>query len=103
MALYWFKRALETHPDGRIFGFRVLLPHTHSAPYRRVAEVNRNYLSSQGGASGAFGRLLRTYPELKELIDRHVLRLKPHSRARPCVLASLYGGSVLSLLFLSAS
>jgi hypothetical protein len=30
------------------------------------------------GASGAFGKLVRTHPELRELIDRHVLKLKPN-------------------------
>ena len=78
MALRLFKRALETHPDGRIFGFRALFPYTRIAPYRRVAEVDRDFLSPPTGASGAFGKLLRTYPWLKNLVDRHVLKLNPN-------------------------
>ena len=74
MALYWFRRGLELHP-GRIYGFRALLPYTHIAPYRRVAEVDPGYHSSSAGTSGAFIKLLRTHPTLKDLIDRHVLKL----------------------------
>jgi hypothetical protein len=76
MALYWFKRCLEVHEDGRIYGFRALRPYARVASYTRVAEVDPGYISSRAGASGAFSQLLRTYPTLKELIDRHVLKVQ---------------------------
>jgi len=28
MAVYWFKRCLEVHPDGRIYGFRILIAYS---------------------------------------------------------------------------
>lgn len=42
--------------------------------------MSRTFPSTPSGASGAFGQLLRSYPELKELLDRHILRLR-HSKA----------------------
>lgn len=29
MALYWLQRCLKIHPDGRIYGFRILIPYTN--------------------------------------------------------------------------
>ncbi len=68
-------RCLKTHPDGRIWGFRALIPGIHQKDYHRKAKVTLSRLTSEGGA-GAFGQILETYPVVKDLIDRHVLKLK---------------------------
>jgi hypothetical protein len=73
-AVRWLKRAMKIHPDGRIFGFRALIPWTHLMPYRRHALAEWNPCSTKPGGSGAFSQLLRTYPELKDLIDGHLLK-----------------------------
>jgi putative transposase len=75
MALHWLRRALRIHPDGLIFGFRALIPWIHIVPYRRHATVDWEGPSGSGG-SGAFDKLLRDYPELKELIDGEILKKK---------------------------
>ena len=74
MAVHWLKRSLGIHPDGRIFGFRALIPWVRLAPYRRHTVVELADGSSGSGASGAFIQLLRTYPELRELIDEQILK-----------------------------
>jgi hypothetical protein len=79
-AVHWLKRAMKIHPDGRIFGFRALIPWAHLAPYRRHAVAQWGPFPSNSGGSGAFAQLLRTYPELKDLIDGHIL--KRHNRKK---------------------
>ena len=74
MAMHWLKRSLGIHPDGRILGFRALIPWVRFAPYRRHTAVEWVDGSSGSGASGAFIQLLRTYPELREIIDGQILK-----------------------------
>ena len=75
MAVYFLKRALKLHPDGRIYGFRILVQHSRLEPYNRVAEVPPGWNFSQSGLSGAFGKLLREHPDLQDMLDRHILKL----------------------------
>jgi hypothetical protein len=52
------ERALQAHPDGRPWGFRALVPGSHTKAYQR-------YKASVGvGLAGAFGQLLEKYPKL---------------------------------------
>jgi len=75
MAVHWLKRCLSLHPDGRICGFRALIPMVRLAPYRRRAAVCFPDGRSRVGAAGAFGQLLLTYQELERLIREQVLKL----------------------------
>lgn len=75
MAVYLLRRCLQVHPDGKIYGFRILIPFTRAKAYLRTADV----LSSQTSAhalSGAFNKLLREYPDIRELLDRHILKIR---------------------------
>lgn len=82
MAVYWLMRCLEIHPDGQIYGYRALVSYSRLKVYRRTAPVEKDFHISEktrtlahGGWSGAFGQLLRAYPELQKMIERHSLKL----------------------------
>ena len=63
-------RCLTTHEDGRIYGFRGLLPHKHVKPYERTADVEACAPRARGGAAGALGRLLGRHPSLRSWLER---------------------------------
>lgn len=75
-AVYWLKRCLELHSDGKIYGFRALKSYLRIGPYTRTADIPEGPHYSASGLAGAFGRLLRDHPELKVLLDRHILKLE---------------------------
>jgi putative transposase len=64
-----FRRCLEIHPDGRIFGWRALTPYEHVKPYSRTARLAGN----NEGYSGAFTLFLTDHPYICEKI-RAVIR-----------------------------
>lgn len=64
------KRCLELGSDGRILGFRALIPFVRVAPYTRKKEVQTKRLQQKGGHSGALGALLARFPRIeKDLVD----------------------------------
>lgn len=63
------ERCWETHPDGRIFGFRAVIPYARLKKYERNIPVDPQK-DRKGGASGSFTRLLRDYPAIKKLLDK---------------------------------
>lgn len=60
-----YLRCLEPHADGRIQGFRALIPYERVKPYRRLARIGR---PGSAGKAGVFTQLLQRYPELEALI-----------------------------------
>ena len=56
--------------DGRLFGWRALVPHTRLTAYRRSAKVQRVPLGL--GAAGAFGLLVEAHPPLGHWIAERV-------------------------------
>ena len=63
-----FERCCATHRDGRIFGFRALIPYSRLVPYHRTKPVEKSQGAGSGGASGAFAKLLNEYPELENTL-----------------------------------
>ncbi len=63
-----FTRCVEGHPDGRIHGFRALVPFKHLRPYQRTAPVQ--FGTAASNASGAFSQLLACYPSLASWLAR---------------------------------
>jgi transposase InsO family protein len=63
------ERALRTHPDGRVWGFRALIPGLHTKAYerRKPAKVTGH------GLAGAFTQLLDRHEELEQLV-RQLIR-----------------------------
>lgn len=66
------RRANKVHPDGRIFGYRALVPRARVVSYTRKKAIRFLPGDHQGGGAGALTALLREYPVLHELIERKV-------------------------------
>ncbi|MDR6476200.1 hypothetical protein J2778_003700 [Paraburkholderia graminis] len=64
------ERCLETHPDGRPFGWRGLIPWSRVRPYQRSKKIHVDRFGS--GAAGAMQALLQSLPELRETFDRRI-------------------------------
>ena len=90
-ALRLLKRCLMINPDGQIFGFRALIPHSHIGSYTRHVTINFRPGQAQGGA-GAFQHLLATYPVLASLLQAHVFKLskRKHVYESRTVVKSLH-------------
>ena len=64
------ERCLASHPDGRIQGFRGLIPHTRTKGYRRIAPSVRR--KQRGGLTGAMGQLFERLPQLAQILEREI-------------------------------
>ena len=56
-------RALRPHPDGRLWGYRALVPNERVQPYERTA-APRLLVDGKAGNAGAFAQLLQRHPSL---------------------------------------
>lgn len=66
------ERCMHIHPDGRIYGWRGLVPKVHVAKYQRHIKVRA---TSEGhGTAGALATLLQTEPEFASLFDKQILK-----------------------------
>lgn len=68
-------RCLATHEDGRIYGFRGLLPYLRVKRYLRTSRVPSE-INCGGDAAGAFSQLFRRFPELHQKLDDRILKRK---------------------------
>ncbi|MCI2811312.1 hypothetical protein [Eoetvoesiella caeni] len=73
------QRCLQLAPDGRIYGFRALIPHIRIGRYHRKAEVNKKRRHQQGGQAGALGLLLERFPDIE---DELVLCIRQDSKLK---------------------
>lgn len=60
------KRCLELASDGRILGFRALIPYVRVAPYTRKKKVQPKRPQQKAGHSGSLGALLARFPKISE-------------------------------------
>lgn len=67
-------RCLETANDGRIMGFRALIPNLPLKKYQRVGEIKRKYPEAQGGLSGVFRQTLEQFPDIEERLRNLALK-----------------------------
>lgn len=78
------KRCLELASDGRILGFRALIPYVRVFPYTRRKEVLAKRPQQKAGHSGALGALLTRFPkindELVALIKKDAKSKKIHEQ-----------------------
>lgn len=72
------KRCLTTHSDGRIWGWRALIPYSRQKSYERDVPVKSYPNGSQGGYAGALMQLFARLPHIQELVD--ALFLKKHDK-----------------------
>lgn len=61
------KKCLLVHSDGKIFGFRGLLPFNRQKKYIRTAGISKMHRNS--GFSGSLNKLFSQYPSIKEKVD----------------------------------
>lgn len=66
---------LMVHPDGRILGFRGLIPYHRIASYTRRALPPLTSNEQKAGAAGCFEQLLLAHPVLANLIEDHIFHL----------------------------
>lgn len=64
------ERCLETHPDGRPYGWRGLVPWFRVKPYRRRVKIEVDQFGK--GAVGAMQALLDCHPDLREAFDARI-------------------------------
>lgn len=62
------KHCIEPHQDGRIRGFRALIPFARSKSYQRIADIRLTTLKSHAGNSGAMTALLERHESLNSLL-----------------------------------
>lgn len=86
----YYERCLEPHADGRLQGFRALIPYERVKSYQRLAKFTR---PGSAGKSGAFAHLLLRHPELEALIvsDLHAHRIVVQQGAKGLILGGLSG------------
>jgi putative transposase len=65
-------RCVAQHPDGRVFGFRGLLPFVRVRGYSRRTPVASRTRRSKAGAAGAMSALLSRHQELADFVDRQL-------------------------------
>lgn len=61
-------RCLAEHQDGRIYGFRGLVPYTRMKQYERTSAPP----TTGKGSAGAFRQLLRRFPAVKTWLDKAI-------------------------------
>jgi len=88
-----FARCQTVAPDGKIYGYRALVPGTRIKPYTRSAPVIHARGDGSGGCAGAFTNLLKRYPGLErfildEFIPATLKRKEQHARI---TVANLHG------------
>lgn len=65
-------------PDGRILGFRALVPFVNFKDYERKAINQFKYPEDQGGLSGVFVQTLKKFPEVSTKLNQYIK--KKHSK-----------------------
>lgn len=83
------KRCIEPHADGRIRGFRALIPFAKSKTYQRTAAVTPTSRTRHSGSSGAMTALLQRHDSLSALLRYQILQTcGVHWRTQPTMWAS---------------
>lgn len=67
-----FSRCLSTYADGRLAGWRALIPHLRLRPYVRKS-TRPGSDDARSGFAGLFGLLMSTYPSLRARVHSEIL------------------------------
>lgn len=68
------RKCLLLADDGRIFGFRALLPYARFDPYKRSAVIKRKFPEQQGGCAGALNLFLQRFPDAEPMLKKMILQ-----------------------------
>lgn len=82
----YLEKCLSAASDGRIYGFRALLPYTRTTCYKRSAEETPKRREQQGGHAGLFGALLSRLPDLDEHLKNRIRQTSKHKEVHPAKL-----------------
>jgi putative transposase len=74
------RRCISPSPDGRIMGFRALIPYYNPKEYKRTATTSTKLPEAKGGMSGTFNQLLQQFPELEKKLIQLILKRNDPSR-----------------------
>ncbi|WP_449391369.1 hypothetical protein [Eoetvoesiella caeni] len=82
------QKCLHVAPDGKIFGFRALIPHIRISRYQRRAEFKDKRQHQQGGQAGALGAMLARFPDIEDELVKCIrqdgkLKRIPEFKLRP--------------------
>lgn len=69
------ERCMHQHPDGRVYGWRGLVPGIHIAKYSRKSKIRAN--AKGGGAAGALSNLLLQEPDFAQRLDKQIIKTCP--------------------------
>lgn len=69
---YFVRKCLKTSFDGRIYGFRALIPHLNLKGYERKINNTYKYPEEQGRLAGVFTQILDKYPEIEEKLRQFI-------------------------------
>lgn len=72
------ERCMQQHPDGRVYGWRALVPSLHIAVYTRKKFVRAS--RNGHGTAGALRTLLQLEPEFSKRLDDQILKICPAAR-----------------------
>ncbi|MCA8335381.1 integrase [Burkholderia multivorans] len=75
-------RCTAPHADGRIQGFRALVPHVRTRGYVRTRPTQPAVRGKRGGAAGAMAQLLARHEVLAEFLQRQIQLRKVYFGAR---------------------
>ena len=70
-------RALRPHPDGRLWGYRALVPNARVQPYERTL-APRVLVNVKAGNAGTFAQLLQRHPSLSKQLRSEVTSGRVH-------------------------
>lgn len=69
---YFANRCLRFGSDGRILGFRALIPYYRIKPYVRTKSGGYKFPEAQGGMSGAMSRVLAEFPDIDKKLRQYI-------------------------------
>lgn len=89
------KNCLELNDDGRINGFRALIPYIRLKPYERKSPEKRKLPQAKGGQAGMLQQTLSRFPDLPEALQALILKeRKKHTvhehKIRPVTLWRIF-------------
>ena len=67
-------RCIEVAGDGRIYGFRAIIPFLRIKNYERSAAIKPKFREGQGGLSGVFRHTLNKHPALERELKQLILK-----------------------------
>jgi hypothetical protein len=68
------EKCLITHKDGKIWGFRALIPYKHQKDYARIKQIGNKRIDQRSGMSGALLQLFQRYSDIEEEIEAYFLK-----------------------------